>query len=97
MSIVVRHSSSFKPYKLSFPINWVVNPYNNKNWVHHFNSLRWLPSEKNVDKVELVLRDFYKFHCIKNNKNPYYNELRGDHTAAIRLGVYAKLKKNSYC
>lgn len=89
--IEVRHSSAFKPYRLDFPIDWKADPYSNKNWMHHFNSLRWLPAEKNLDLIEKTLRDFYNFHCIKKNKNPYYNELRGDHTAAIRLDVLIKI------
>lgn len=92
MSIVVKHSSSLKPYKLSFPVNWLVNPYENKNWLHHFNSLRWLGSERDLEKVEKILRDFYKFHCVKKKKNPYYSGRRGDHTAAIRLGVLLTIK-----
>ena len=92
MSIVVKHSSSLKPYKLSFPINWLANPYDNRNWLHHFNSLRWLSSEKDLEKVEKTLRDFYNFHCVKKNKNPYYSGRRGDHTAAIRLGVLLAFK-----
>lgn len=92
MKIIIRHSSAFKPYETKLPINWKANPYQNKNWMHHFNSLRWLLVENDQELIESILRDFYKFHCLKNNNNPYYNALRGDHTAAIRLGVLVKLK-----
>lgn len=93
MKIIIRHSSAFKPYETKLPINWKANPYQNKNWMHHFNSLRWLLAEKNIDLIESILIDFYKFHCVKRNNNPYYSELRGDHTAAIRTGVLVKLMR----
>lgn len=87
MSIFVRYSSTFQPYRLSFPIQWAANPYNNKNWMHHFSSLRWLPTVKKLTDVERILNDFYDFHCVRKQKNPYYNQKTGDHTAAIRLGI----------
>lgn len=92
MKVVVNYKTRFDPYVTSFPINWRANPYENKNWLHHFNSLRWLVGEKDLGKVECVLRDFYKYHCIKKQKNNYYNSLRGDHTAAVRLGVLKDFK-----
>lgn len=50
-------------------------------------------NEKKLKIVEEVLRDFYNYHCVRKNKNPYYNDKRGDHTAAIRMGVFVKLKE----
>ena len=92
MSYFLKYTG-FKPYRLDSPsINWIANPYNNKNWMHHFNSLRWLLGENNLERVEKVLGDFYKFHCVNKKRNPYYNELRGDHTAAIRLAVFREIK-----
>lgn len=91
MEIVVDHPV-FGPYAMAFPIKWTANPFDNKNWLHHFNSLRWLRKEEDLIKVEKSLRSFYNFHCIKNIKNPYYSEIRGDHTAAIRLTALVELK-----
>lgn len=80
----------FKPYKVSLPIDWRINPYSNKNWQHHFMSLRWI-NHKALTEEQLyrVLMDFYNFHVKKKVNNPYYDQLRGDHTAAIRLGNLA--------
>lgn len=88
----VRHSA-FKPYKVSFPIHWrQIDPYKNKNWLHHFNSLRWLLNETNDELVKEILMSFYNYHCVKKVNNPYYFDLRGDHTGAIRLGILCTLK-----
>jgi len=88
----VRHSA-FKPYKVSFPIQWrLIDPYKNKNWLHHFNSLRWLLNETNDGLIKDILMSFYNYHCVKKVNNPYYFDLRGDHTGAIRLGVLCTLK-----
>lgn len=95
--ITVRHSA-FKDFALNLPINWSIDPYKNKNWLHHFNSLRWLLGVK-LDVVEKVISDFYSYHCVKKKRNPYYNQLRGDHAAAIRLEVFLdifdKLEKSN--
>lgn len=58
--------------------------------MHHFSSLRWLPAVKDGADVERILKDFYDFHCVRKQKNPYYNQKTGDHTAAIRLGILSQ-------
>lgn len=77
----------FSNFSTELPINWCTNPFKNKNWLHNFNSLRWLKNEEDLVKTEMILRDYYKFHCVKNKNNPYYSSIRGDHSASIRLGV----------
>lgn len=77
--------SKFGRHKVSFPIKWDMDPFNNRNWRHHFVSLRWLKNHRDEEFRLAVLRDFYDFHIVKRKKNPYYSELRGDHTMAIRV------------
>lgn len=78
--------SSFEDIILKLPINWRQNPFSNKNWVHHFMSLRWaLKKEMEPLKLKLLLTDFYNYHVRKGANNPHYNTIRGDHTAAERV------------
>lgn len=78
--------SSFEDITLKLPINWRQNPFNNKNWVHHFMSLRWaLNKDMEPLKLKLLLTDFYNYHIRKAVNNPHYNTIRGDHTAAERI------------
>ena len=88
----VKHPA-FKPYKISFPIDWMMDPYKNRNWLHHFNSLRWTRSIRDKTQVEEILKSYYESHCVKKIKNPYYVNRRGDHTGAIRLRIFSNLKK----
>lgn len=76
--------SKFGSYKVSFPIKWDADPFSNRNWRHNFVSLRWLRSHRDEEFRIAVLKDFYAFHIVKRKKNPYYSDLRGDHTMAIR-------------
>ncbi|MGO3744456.1 MAG: heparinase II/III domain-containing protein [Alcaligenes aquatilis] len=76
--------SKFGSYKISFPIKWDIDPFNNRNWRHNFVSLRWLKNHRDEGFRISVLKDFYDFHITKKRKNPYYSDLRGDHTMAIR-------------
>src|SRR5690606_8464130 len=76
--------SKFGNHKISFPIKWDADPFSNRNWRHNFVSLRWLKNHRDEDFRIAVLKDFYDFHIVKRKKNPYYSDLRGDHTMAIR-------------
>ncbi|MGP5191724.1 heparinase II/III domain-containing protein [Vreelandella alkaliphila] len=78
---------------VSFPIDWRADPFKSRSWMHHFSSLRWLNSSYSYLLTLSILTSFYKFHCEKKIKNPYYNEVRGDHTAAVRLGVLISIEK----
>ncbi|MDR7119300.1 DUF6270 domain-containing protein [Rheinheimera soli] len=79
--------------ELSFPIMWTINPFNSRPWLHHFMSLRWLNVNESPLFIANVLLSFYRFHCVKKAKNPYYNSMQGDHTASIRLGVFCEIMK----
>lgn len=92
MDVVIKHYA-FPNHALSFPINWLEDPYKNKNWRHHLNSLRWIKTIRNPKVRKRVLTDFYNFHCKKKAFNPYYSSLWGDHTAAIRVSVVYELKR----
>ncbi|OZI75712.1 heparinase II/III domain-containing protein [Bordetella genomosp. 2] len=81
---VVRHQA-FDNVTLHLPIEWRMDPFQSKSWQHHFMSLRWINPEILGENLLTVLRSFYNFHCVKEINNPYYNNLRGDHTATIRL------------
>lgn len=85
--------SGFKSYKLKFPINWKMDPYESSYWLHHFNSLRWLLRRSQLEEIRCVVNSFYEYHCINKKRNPYYASKRGDHTAAIRVDVLLKLQK----
>lgn len=85
--VKVRHKY-FNDVVYKFPINWAENSVGNRSWMHHFISLRWLEREKNNFVIVRVLRSFYNYHCVKKKRNPYYNEMRGDHAAAIRMTVF---------
>lgn len=85
MKVNIRHYA-FPDYSINMPVDWRIDPYKNKNWVHHFMSLRWI-SKKNEGEVYQALHSFYVFHLKKKVANKVYNTLRGDHTAAIRLEV----------
>lgn len=76
--------SKFGNHRVSFPIKWDVDPFSNRNWRHNFVSLRWLKNHRDEEFRIAVLKDFYDFHIAKRKKNPYYSDLRGDHTMAIR-------------
>ncbi|RUR27852.1 hypothetical protein ELY33_14775 [Vreelandella andesensis] len=90
-SFFLKHSA-FPSREIIFPINWSQDPYKSKNWQHHLNSLRWLPSlEKKLQKDIVV--DFYNYHLRDRKKNKYYNTRTGDHTTAIRIDVLKDLKK----
>lgn len=82
--IIIRHPA-FPDWKVSLPFDWNSDPYKSKNWRHHVCSLRWLRGVKDERKVFLILKDFYDFHIIRKRKNPYYSDLRGDHTISIRI------------
>ncbi|WP_185775953.1 heparinase II/III domain-containing protein [Alcaligenes faecalis] len=83
--------SKFGKHKVSFPIRWDADPFNNRNWRHHFVSLRWLKNHRDEEFRFVVLKDFYDFHVVRRKKNPYYSELRGDHTMAIRTSELLSL------
>lgn len=91
--IIVRHSA-FQPVKLALPIDWTFNPYGVKNWCHHFMSLRWIGSQFDLNSKFIILKDFYFFHCQKKRNNPYYNQLRGDHTSALRLSELRRFRRD---
>lgn len=78
---------------VAFPIDWRADPFKSRSWMHHFSSLRWLNSSYSYLLTLSILTSFYKFHCEKKIKNPYYNEVRGDHTAAVRLGILISIEK----
>ena len=81
-------------YNLNTPIDWRINPYNNRNWIHHFMSLRWLDNIKFTElDIKEILVGFYNFHVKKKVNNPYYFDVRGDHTSAIRLQQLLEFKK----
>ena len=84
--------SGFPDYKLEFPINWIVNPFNNLNWQHHFCSLRWIEDLSLEDSLEII-KDFYNFHVIEGIQNPFFSEKKGDHTMSIRLKIVFDLYK----
>lgn len=81
--------------EIGFPIRWNLNPFHNKSWMHHFMSLRWLNDDYTDLLKTSILLSFYKFHCEKKIKNPYFNQLAGDHTAAIRLSVLNGILKKA--
>ncbi|MCH7304938.1 heparinase II/III-family protein [Acinetobacter sp. NIPH 1869] len=89
----VKHYA-FKEVPVKYPINWLLDPYKNKNWVLHFLSLRWTASLSFEDKVKVV-EDFYNFHFVKKRQNAYIKTLRGDHAAAIRIKILIELAKKS--
>lgn len=92
LKFTIRHGLG--SYIVTFPIDWIADPFKSRSWMHHFLSLRWLNSSYSYLLTLSILTSFYKFHCVKKIKNPYYNELRGDHTAALRLGVLTSIEKN---
>ena len=76
------YHEKFGKLELTFPIDWSMNPYESKNWMHHLNSLRWLKEGKEIDSV---IRDFYTYHFTNKKRHPYFNTRAGDHTISIRL------------
>lgn len=76
---------AFPSILLTDPINWAINPYQSTSWQHHFMSLRWISTNFDSDKLFEILKSFYRFHCVRQAKNPYYNQMRGDHAGSIRL------------
>lgn len=92
MIAIIKHYA-FPDFLLELPIDWRVDPYKNKNWLHHFNSLRWVKNVKDLDVRKKILVSFYKFHCERKIHNPYYSSLRGDHTASIRLTIVFDLRE----
>lgn len=81
--IEIRHAK-FGLTNLTIPIDWIMDPYNSKNWRHHLNSLRWLKGLSTSIKED-VIQDFFDFHVKKQKKNSYFNTRAGDHTTTIRL------------
>lgn len=92
MKTKIRHYA-FPDFSITLPVNWLVDPFRNKNWRHHLNSLRWLAEINDLNEVKALLSSFYNFHCVKKKFNPYYSTLVGDHTAAIRLDTLRRLNK----
>ena len=92
MKTKIRHYA-FPDFSIALPVNWLVDPFQNKNWRHHFNSLRWLATIDDLSEIRALLLSFYNFHCVKKKFNPYYSTLVGDHTAAIRIGVLRRLRE----
>ena len=88
------YHEKFGKLELTFPIDWSMNPYESKNWMHHLNSLRWLKEGKEIDSV---IRDFYTYHFTNKKRHPYFNTRAGDHTISIRLikccEIYANADK----
>lgn len=91
IKFAMNHSLGSKA--VTFPIDWRADPFKSRSWMHHFSSLRWLNSSYSYLLTLSILTSFYKFHCEKKIKNPYYNEVRGDHTAAVRLGILISIEK----
>src|SRR5690606_26745470 len=81
--VTIKHYA-FKDVTVEIPINWLINPYDNKNWVLNFLSLRWL-KDKSESEIYSILNDFYHYHYVLKKKNVYLHSLRGDHAAAIRI------------
>ncbi|MGP9632698.1 DUF6270 domain-containing protein [Halomonas sp. AOP43-A1-21] len=63
LKFTIKHGLGDKSFK--FPINWKVDPFNSRPWMHHFMSLRWLGSNCSYLFIANVLISFYKFHCEK--------------------------------
>ncbi|MGE6606467.1 heparinase II/III domain-containing protein [Halomonas sp. NPDC076908] len=92
MKVAIRHYA-FPTYEMQLPLNWLADPYKNKNWRHHLNSLRWLSGIHGLVEKKKVLVDFYRQHCVKKKRNPFYSTMQGDHTAAIRVDIFLTLKR----
>lgn len=83
INISYRH---FPNVSLPPPIDWRQNPFDSKNWVHHFLSLRWLYDHDNATKL-WVLEDFLAWLDNDSEARSYVSGRKRDHTSAIRLGV----------
>jgi len=81
---------AFKPVKISIPVDWAMDPYDNRNWRHYFISLRWFSGVSPNAKIAF-LNDFYNFHFVRKRPNNMLTDLIGDHAAALRLDVVGKL------
>ena len=79
-------------HTMSFPVNWSIDPFRNRAWQHNLCSLRWLNSSHSFLFKLFLLQSFYKYHCVQKRNNSFYNTIKGDHTASIRLSVFSVLK-----
>ena len=88
-NVTIKHST-FGETNLTLPLDWNFDPFNSRNWRHHFNSLRWM---KGMDRTlqEMVIMDFYNFHLVDQNKNIYFNTRAADHTMTLRIEILAKM------
>lgn len=91
LSVNIEHSA-FPTIKITFPIDWNLDPYQSKNWRHHLNSLRWLRSFGKEEKKSIIM-DFYNYHFVNKKSNPYFDTRRGDHTIAIRIDSILHLRE----
>ena len=44
----------FEPVKMVLPINWAMDPFDNRQWKHNFMTLRWLPVKDPAAAVSIV-------------------------------------------
>lgn len=78
----------FDAVKFNITKDWHINPYDSKNWSHHFMSLRWL-SEKITSTNEKdrmiawnLIKSFIKYHLTSRRINTHYTN---EHTVAERI------------
>jgi len=85
--------SKFKPVELRIPVDWAMDPFDNRNWRHNLLSLRWFGRAPLAVQVAF-LHDFYIFHFLQKRPNSMVGTRLGDHTTALRLesvgGLHSK-------
>ena len=88
-NVTVSHNS-FGETNLTLPLDWTIDPFNNRNWRHNFNSLRWLKG-MDLNIQEIIITDFYNFHLIDKIKNVYFNTRAADHTMTLRIEFLSRM------
>lgn len=78
--------SGYPDYKLSLPIDWGVDPFNDLNWQYNLCSLGWIEELPLADSLEVV-KDFYNYHIAEAIYNPILSEKKGNHIVPIRFKV----------
>lgn len=90
--------SRFPAFEIRLPVDWAADPFDNRQWIHNFFTLRWLATTNPFEAVRTdtealrqsleILEDYIRHHSnAETEKSLYYTTRLGDLAAGIRMPI----------
>jgi hypothetical protein len=95
--VPVQVDMGYPTYDVTFPIDWNVDPYEDRTWQHRFHSLYWLEDyysaaeDGDVDSLKtafLIISDWIKANAFWPGTHTRFQW--GDHSSTIRMRILAQ-------